>query len=61
MHGDGRIGNFIHDESLVEVPEDSDLDYHAAEVRRLMIAGMAEVVPDVRVDVECVATTAEWH
>jgi hypothetical protein len=53
-----RIANFIHDESLVEVPEDSDLDRHAAEVRRLKIAGMAEVVPDVRIEVECVATTA---
>jgi hypothetical protein len=56
-----RVANFIHDEVLVEVPEGPDLDRHAAEVRRLMIAGMAEVVPDVRVDVECVATTAEWH
>jgi DNA polymerase I-like protein with 3'-5' exonuclease and polymerase domains len=53
-----RIANFIHDEVLVEVPEYSDLDQHAAEVRRLMIAGMAEVVPDVRIEVECVATTA---
>jgi DNA polymerase I-like protein with 3'-5' exonuclease and polymerase domains len=53
-----RIANFIHDEVLVEVPEDSDLDRHAAEVRRLKIAGMAEVVPDVRIDVECVAATA---
>ena len=35
-----------------------DLDRHAAEVRRLMIAGMAEVVPDVRIDVEFVAATA---
>jgi hypothetical protein len=53
-----RIANFIHDEVLVEVPEDSDLDHHAAEVRRLMIAGMAEVVPDIRIEVECLATTA---
>ena len=27
------------------------------EVRRLMIQGMTEVVPDVRVEVECVAAT----
>ena len=52
-----RIANFIHDEVLVEVPEDWDLDHHVGEVRRLMIEGMTEVVPDVRVDVECVATT----
>ena len=52
-----RIANFIHDEALVEVPEDSDLGWHAAEVRRLMIEGMTEVVPDVRIEVECVATT----
>jgi hypothetical protein len=43
---------------LVEVPEDSDLDWHAREIRRLMIEGMTEVVSDVRIEVECVATTA---
>ena len=53
-----RIVNFIHDEVLVEVPAGSDLDRHAGEVRRLMIEGMTEVVPDVRVEVECVAATA---
>ena len=41
--------------SSIEVPAGSDLRWHAAEIRRLMIEGMAEVVPDVRVEVECVA------
>ena len=52
-----RIANFIHDEMLVEVPADSDLTHHAGHIERLMIEGMREVVPDIRIDVESVATT----
>ncbi len=51
------IANFIHDELLVEVPARDDLDAHAARIRDLMIAGMREVVPDVRIAVEVVAST----
>lgn len=47
-----RVVNFIHDEFLVEVPEDDDLSFHAEAIQRLMIEGMQEVVPDVRVGVE---------
>ncbi len=53
-----RIANFIHDEVLVEIPEGSDLEHHVAEVTRLMVAGMKAVVPDVRIAVEAVVTTA---
>ncbi len=52
-----RIVNFVHDEVVIEVPADSDLDHHAREVRRLMIEGMAEVVPDVRIEVKYAAAT----
>jgi hypothetical protein len=48
--------NFIHDELLVEVPADADLGRAARRLQRLMVAGMREVVPDVRVAVECVAS-----
>jgi len=47
-----RVVNFIHDELLVELPDTGRLDLHAEIVRHLMIKGMREVVPDVRVDVE---------
>jgi DNA polymerase I-like protein with 3'-5' exonuclease and polymerase domains len=55
-----RLVNFIHDEVLVEVPANSDLLAHAERVRRLMIEGMCEVVPDVRVDVEY-AACERWY
>jgi DNA polymerase I-like protein with 3'-5' exonuclease and polymerase domains len=55
-----RIANFIHDQVLVEVPRDSDLTRHAKRVRRLMIQGMRDVVPDVRVDVSY-AATERWY
>ncbi len=51
-----RIVNFVHDEVLIEVPEDSDLRSHAETIRRHMIEGMREVVPDVRIEVEYTAT-----
>lgn len=53
-----RIVNFVHDGIVVEVPGDTDLDDHAREVRRLMIEAMAEVVPDVRIEVEYSASTS---
>ena len=55
-----HIGNFIHDEGLLEVPEDSDLKQHAEAIRRLMIEGMREVVPDVRIEVKY-AASRQWH
>jgi hypothetical protein len=50
-----RIVNFIHDELLVVVPTESNLALHAASIRHPMLKGMREVVPDVRVDVACIA------
>jgi DNA polymerase I-like protein with 3'-5' exonuclease and polymerase domains len=47
-----RIANFIHDEVLVEVPEDSNLQDHAEKIGQLMIEGMQMAVPDVHVSVE---------
>ena len=50
------IVNFIHDELLVEIPDGPMVEQHVDEIRRLMIAGMRAVIPDVRVDVECVVS-----
>jgi DNA polymerase I-like protein with 3'-5' exonuclease and polymerase domains len=47
-----RIVNFIHDEFLIEVPEDSNLKEHAGRIEKLMIQGMRLVVPDVAIRVE---------
>ena len=55
-----RVVNFIHDEVLVEVPVTSRLALHAAIVQRLLVVGMREVIPDVRVDVEC-ALADRWY
>jgi len=51
-----RVVNFIHDEVLVEVPEDSDLTEHAQRISDIMIDAMREVLPDVAVNVDCVAS-----
>lgn len=50
-----RLANFIHDEVLVEVPEDANLHEQAETIRCLMIEGMREVAPDVRIEVEYAA------
>jgi DNA polymerase I-like protein with 3'-5' exonuclease and polymerase domains len=47
-----RLVNFIHDQVLVEVPEDADLAAVAADVERMMVDSMREVVPDVAVKVD---------
>ena len=54
-----RLVNFIHDEVLIEVPETADLVAEVERVREIMIAAMREVVPDVKVDVEC-AVLRSW-
>ena len=46
------IVNFIHDEVICEVPEDEHLATKIADIERLMIAGMHEVVPGANVRVE---------
>jgi hypothetical protein len=55
-----RIVNFVHDEVLIEIPAGEDLRAKAEHIRRLMIAGMAEVVPDVHVGVE-IAACERWY
>ncbi len=52
------ISNFIHDELVVEVPDGPDVARDVREIRRLMIEGMREVIPDVRVDVECFVSSS---
>lgn len=54
-----RIVNFIHDEFLVEVPESSDYTEVAESIKRLMIEGMQEVTPDIKIGVEY-AVTRRW-
>lgn len=55
-----RLVNFIHDEVLIEVAADSDLLGHAERIRDLMIEGMREVLPDMRVSVEYAACD-RWY
>ena len=47
-----RLVAFIHDEIVVEIPVGSDREAHAAEIARLMIEGMHEVIPGMLVKVE---------
>ena len=47
-----RLVAFIHDEIVVEIPVGSDREVHAAEIARLMIEGMHEVIPGMIVKVE---------
>ncbi len=50
-----RVVNFIHDEFIVEVPEDANLTASAELIKTLMIDGMKEVVPTLPVKVEYAA------
>lgn len=52
MRAGYTIANFIHDEVICEVPEDENLPAKIADIERLMIAGMHEVVPGANVRVE---------
>ncbi len=52
MRAGYTIVNFIHDEVICEVPEDENLPAKIADIERLMIAGMHEVVPGANVRVE---------
>jgi DNA polymerase I-like protein with 3'-5' exonuclease and polymerase domains len=46
------IVNFIHDEVIIEIREDENLPAKIADIERLMVAGMQEVVPGANVRVE---------
>ena len=52
MRAGYTIVNFIHDEVICEVHEDEHLPAKIADIERLMIAGMQEVVPGANVRVE---------
>jgi hypothetical protein len=52
MQAGYKIVNFIHDEVIIELPEDENLPTKIADIERLMIAGMQEVVPGANVRVE---------
>jgi DNA polymerase I-like protein with 3'-5' exonuclease and polymerase domains len=51
---------FIHDEVLVEVPTDSNLEMHGHRIAEIMIAAMQRVVPDVKIAVEW-AVADRWY
>lgn len=46
------IVNFIHDEVIIEIREDENLPARIADIERLMVAGMHQVVPGANVRVE---------
>lgn len=48
------ISNFVHDQFVIEVPAVQDLRPHIASVQQLMIQGMRDVLPDLRVDVDAI-------
>ena len=52
MRAGYTIVNFIHDEVIIEVPEDENLPAKIADIERLMVAGMQVVVPGANVRVE---------
>ncbi len=52
MRAGYTIVNFIHDEVIIEVPEDETLPAKIADIERLMITGMQTVVPGANVRVE---------
>jgi DNA polymerase I-like protein with 3'-5' exonuclease and polymerase domains len=52
MRAGYTIVNFIHDEVIIEVPEDKNLPAVIADIERLMITGMQTVVPGANVRVE---------
>ncbi len=52
MRAGFTIVNFIHDEVIIEVPEDESLPAKIADIERLMITGMQTVVPGANVRVE---------
>ncbi len=52
MRAGYTIVNFIHDEVIIEVPEDENLPAVIADIENLMITGMQTVVPGANVRVE---------
>lgn len=55
-----KIVNFIHDEIIVELPIDSELNKKALKVGELMIKGMRRVTPNTSIKVEG-AMFVQWN
>jgi hypothetical protein len=51
-----RVVNFVHDEVVVEIPADEAVPARKRDIERLLIEGMREVIPTVRVQVEVLVT-----
>lgn len=47
-----KVVNFIHDEAIVELVPDDNIQHHIARINTLMVAGMKKVIPDVLINVE---------
>jgi DNA polymerase-1 len=47
-----RMVNFVHDEVITELLEDSSLQYHVRRINDLMIQGMQAAIPNVMIKVE---------
>ena len=48
--------DFVHDQVVVEVPEDDRVEQRRVEVAELMRQGMLEVIPGMNVKVDAVIT-----
>lgn len=55
-----RVVNFIHDEYLIEIPENSDFEILGKKVKTLICDAMALVIPDVPIDAEWFITD-RWY
>jgi len=55
-----RVVNFIHDEFIIEILLEADLEAVGAHVKKIIVDAMKIVVPDVNIDAEFVFTD-RWH
>ena len=55
-----RVVAFIHDEIVIEVPEDSDYRSRRDELMEVMKTSMQQVVPDVAIRVYCNGVMKHW-
>ena len=55
-----RVVAFIHDEIVIEVPEDSDYRSRRDELMEVMKTSMQQVVPDVEIGVHCNGVMKHW-
>jgi len=55
-----RVVNFIHDEVIVELPEQADHTALAEQIKRIMVDEMRRVVPDIPIECEY-ALMRRWH